>query len=87
MGPKCSAYGLTTSYQVLLAQLTQVWLHANMFTGPIPDLSGYTQLFDLQLRDNLLTGVVPPSLISLPFLVNVTLQNNMFQGPLPIFPD
>ncbi|KAG9159667.1 hypothetical protein Leryth_022528 [Lithospermum erythrorhizon] len=70
-----------------MTQLTQVWLHSNAFTGPIPDLSKCVNLFDLQLRDNRLTGVVSQSLIDLPNLVNITLQNNKLQGPVPRFRD
>lgn len=64
----------------------QVWLHQNQFSGPIPDLSQSTSLFDLSLRDNELTGPVPTSLTALPKLVNVSLQNNKLQGPQPSFP-
>ncbi|KAK2971419.1 hypothetical protein RJ640_025369 [Escallonia rubra] len=69
-----------------MSQLTQAWLHVNQFSGPVPDLSQCTALSDLQLRDNQLTGVVPPSLMSLPKLTNVSLQNNKLQGPVPSFP-
>ncbi|KAF8391903.1 hypothetical protein HHK36_022243 [Tetracentron sinense] len=80
--------GLSGSIDVLgsMTQLLQVWLHANGFSGAIPDLSKCTLLFDLQLRDNRFTGLVPPSLTLLPKLVNVTLQNNKLQGPVPDFP-
>ncbi|KAF5783347.1 putative protein kinase RLK-Pelle-LRR-IX family [Helianthus annuus] len=79
--------GLSGTLDVLssMTQLEQVWLQANVFTGAIPDLSNCTGLFDLQLRDNQLTGLVPASVMSLPKLVNVTLQNNRLQGPLPVF--
>ncbi|KAJ0510846.1 putative protein kinase RLK-Pelle-LRR-IX family [Helianthus annuus] len=79
--------GLSGTLDVLssMTQLEQVWLQANAFTGAIPDLSNCTSLFDLQLRDNQLTGLVPESVMSLPKLVNVTLQNNRLQGPLPVF--
>ncbi|KAL2516058.1 putative receptor protein kinase TMK1 [Forsythia ovata] len=66
-------------------QLSQVWLHANAFSGLISDLSNCTNLFDLQLRDNQFTGMVPPSLTRLPKLVKITLQNNKLQGPYPLF--
>ncbi|XP_052170343.1 receptor-like kinase TMK4 [Diospyros lotus] len=69
-----------------MSQLTQVWLHQNLFTGPIPDLSGCTSLFDISLRNNELTGPVPSSLTTLPKLANISLQNNKLQGPLPRFP-
>nr|GMD72302.1 receptor-like kinase TMK4 [Ipomoea batatas] len=79
--------GLSGTIDVLssMTQLSQVWLQANAFTGPIPDLSKCVNLFDLQLRDNQLTGVVPVSLTGLPKLVNITLQNNYLQGPKPEF--
>ncbi|KAL6582181.1 Receptor-like kinase tmk4 [Orobanche minor] len=80
--------GLSGRIDVLgnMVQLEQAWLHANMFSGGIPDISRCTSLFDLQLRDNRFTGVVPPSLMILPNLVNITLQNNKLQGPFPEFP-
>ncbi|KAF6166402.1 hypothetical protein GIB67_034953 [Kingdonia uniflora] len=79
--------GLSGRIDVLgaMSQLSQVWLHKNAFSGGVPDLSNCTSLFDLQLRDNQLTGVVPLSVISLPRLVNVSLDNNKLQGPYPEF--
>ncbi|KAK6780286.1 hypothetical protein RDI58_022470 [Solanum bulbocastanum] len=79
--------GLTGRIDVLgsMEQLTQAWIHVNKFEGPIPDLSLCTNLVDIQLRDNSLTGVIPPSLISLPKLTNASLQNNIFLGPIPGF--
>ncbi|KAG5244952.1 receptor protein kinase [Salix suchowensis] len=60
--------GLTGSIEVIgsMTQLAQVWLHKNEFTGPIPDLTECKSIFDLQLRDNQLSGIVPASLVSLP---------------------
>ncbi|XWS22330.1 hypothetical protein CRYUN_Cryun29cG0024600 [Craigia yunnanensis] len=80
--------GFTGTLEVLsnMTQLSQVWLHKNLFTGPIPDLSKCMDLFDLQLRENQMTGPVPESLINLPNLKNVSLSNNKLQGPLPKFP-
>ncbi|PIN24289.1 Serine/threonine protein kinase [Handroanthus impetiginosus] len=80
--------GLSGRIDVLanMTQLAQVWLHANMLSGAIPDLSSCKNLFDLQLRDNRFTGVLPPSLMNLPQLLNITLQNNKLQGPYPQFP-
>ncbi|XP_056690513.1 receptor-like kinase TMK4 [Spinacia oleracea] len=68
-----------------MPSLSQLWVQQNSFIGPIPDLSKCTSLFDLQLRDNHLTGVVPPSLSNLPNLVNISMQNNQLQGPMPVF--
>ncbi|CAN4120853.1 unnamed protein product [Withania somnifera] len=81
--------GLSGSIDVIgsMTHLSQVWLHANTFTGPIPDLSKCENIFDLQLRDNQFTGIVPESVMALPKLLNVTLQNNKLQGPNPNFKD
>ncbi|XP_062112255.1 receptor-like kinase TMK4 [Humulus lupulus] len=80
--------GLSGTIEVLenMTSLYQVWLHRNLFTGPIPDLLHLDTLFDLQLHDNLLTGIVLTSLSSIPSLRNITLANNKLQGPMPSFP-
>ncbi|XP_073142875.1 receptor protein kinase TMK1-like [Henckelia pumila] len=70
-----------------MTQLTQVWLHGNLFTGPLPDFTGLTQLQTLSLRDNILTGPVPDSLVGLKSLVMVNLTNNKLQGKTPSFSD
>ncbi|KAG7583131.1 Protein kinase domain [Arabidopsis suecica] len=79
--------GMSGTIEVLssMTSLSQAWLHKNQFFGPIPDLSKSENLFDLQLRDNQLTGIVPPTLLSLASLKNISLDNNKFQGPLPLF--
>ncbi|KAK6937858.1 Leucine-rich repeat-containing N-terminal, plant-type [Dillenia turbinata] len=79
--------GLSGRIDVLgsMTELMQVWLHVNKFSGPIPDLSKCTSLFDLQLRDNQLTGVVPSSLTTHPTLANISLGSNILQGPYPAF--
>ena len=69
-----------------MTQLSQVWLEKNQFTSPIPDLSNCTSLFDLQLRDNQFTGLIPASLMSIPTFRNVSLDNNVLQEPYPQFP-
>nr|XP_043626762.1 receptor protein kinase TMK1 [Erigeron canadensis] len=70
-----------------MTQLTEVWLHGNMFSGPLPDFSGLNQLQNLSLRDNSLTGPVPASLVGLKSLKVVNLTKNMLQGPMPKFDD
>ncbi|CAJ1936727.1 unnamed protein product [Sphenostylis stenocarpa] len=70
-----------------MKSLTQIWANGNAFTGPIPDLSKHDQLYDVNLRDNQLTGVVPPSLVALPRLKFVNLTNNLLQGSPPRFKD
>ncbi|KAI4357481.1 hypothetical protein L6164_001429 [Bauhinia variegata] len=69
-----------------MKSLKQIWVHGNQFTGPIPDFSKHDQLFDVNLRDNQLTGVVPSSLTSLKSLRTVKLSNNRLQGSPPVFP-
>ncbi|RYQ94000.1 hypothetical protein Ahy_B09g100210 [Arachis hypogaea] len=59
-----------------MTQLSQLSLHKNQFTGGIPNLCKCDSLFDLQLRDNKLTGVVPSLLMALPSLKN---------DPVPVF--
>ncbi|KAF8027996.1 hypothetical protein BT93_E0799 [Corymbia citriodora subsp. variegata] len=83
------AQGLSGTIDVLsrMPALSQAWLHKNSFTGPIPDLSKCESLFDLQVRDNELTGVMPANLTSLPSLKNVSLDNNKLQGPVPDNPN
>ncbi|XP_051148687.1 receptor protein kinase TMK1-like [Andrographis paniculata] len=68
-----------------MTQLSEVWLHGNSFTGPIPDLSGLIQLQNFSLRDNSLTGPVPETLVGLKTLMTVNLSNNMLQGKYPLF--
>ncbi|RWW18090.1 hypothetical protein GW17_00017931 [Ensete ventricosum] len=70
-----------------MTALEELWLQSNDFSGPLPDFSGLTNLRNLELRDNQLTGVVPRSLIELKSLSKVTLTNNLLQGPVPVFPD
>ncbi|KAM2016973.1 hypothetical protein TB2_047092 [Malus domestica] len=65
--------------------LKKVWLHLNTFSGPLPDFSSFTDLRSLSLRDNLFTGPVPVSLVSLKSLEVVNLTNNLLQGPMPAF--
>ncbi|KAG8090788.1 hypothetical protein GUJ93_ZPchr0011g27338 [Zizania palustris] len=69
-----------------MKSLKLLWIQSNEFTGPIPDLSDL-QLESFNVRDNMLTGVVPASLTRLASLKNVSLSNNNFQGPMPDFAD
>ncbi|VFQ86762.1 unnamed protein product [Cuscuta campestris] len=68
-----------------MSSLWSVWLNGNKFQGPIPDLSKCTSIIELGLEDNLLTGIVPLSLMALPNLDYIDLHNNKLQGPLPVF--
>ncbi|PWA79011.1 hypothetical protein CTI12_AA166520 [Artemisia annua] len=81
--------GLSGGIDVLgsMVELRQVWLQGNAFSGVIPASLGSDSfvLFDVQLRDNLLTGIVPVEITKLHFLLNISLQNNKLQGPVPVF--
>ncbi|KAK8322613.1 hypothetical protein V6Z12_A12G178700 [Gossypium hirsutum] len=75
-----------------MSSLTEVWLHENKFSGPLPDFSVLTQLRNLSLRDNHftdnnLTGVIPMELASLPNLARLDVSNNRLYGKIPSFRD
>ncbi|KAG6764335.1 hypothetical protein POTOM_031801 [Populus tomentosa] len=77
----------TVSILQNMTSLTEIWLHGNSLADPLPDLSGMISLEDLSLRDNSLTGVVPPSLVNISTLRAVNFTNNKLQGPTPKFAD
>ncbi|KAF8643918.1 hypothetical protein HU200_066638 [Digitaria exilis] len=68
-----------------LKSLKELWIQSNLFSGQIPDFNN-SQLQVLNLTDNMLTGLVPSSLIDLESLQSVQLSNNLLQGPWPVFP-
>ena len=63
----------------LPASLTQLYLHTNALTGPIPDLSSLSKLQILWLRNNQLTGAIPPLPTS---LTTLFLDHNQLSGAL-----
>ncbi|KAH1130943.1 hypothetical protein J1N35_002321 [Gossypium stocksii] len=81
--------GFTGTLDVLsnMTNLLHVWVHKNMFTSQIPDLSKFVGIFDIKLKENLLTGSISRSLINLPSLKNISLSNNKLQNPFPKFPN
>ncbi|KAF2305688.1 hypothetical protein GH714_007566 [Hevea brasiliensis] len=80
--------GLNGTIAVLqnMTALTEIWLHGNDLTGPLPEFTGLVGLQKLSLRDNQFTGIVPQSLLNLSSLSVVNLTNNLLQGPTPEFP-
>ena len=58
-------------------------LSFNQLTGPIPDLSGLTNLEDLALHENQLSGPIPVSLGALANLQLLWLAKNQLTGPIP----
>ncbi|XP_072992987.1 receptor-like kinase TMK3 [Typha latifolia] len=78
--------GLSGSIDVIasMTMVTDVWLHANEFSGPIPEgIRALTSLKQLWLFNNRLVGLIPVSLTILPKLESLRLENNMFMGPIP----
>jgi Leucine-rich repeat (LRR) protein len=75
----CSWYGITCSG----GSVTGVSLGSNGLSGSIPDLSALTNLEQLRLYANQLTGGIPSSLGSLPSLDRLDLYNNELTGSIP----
>lgn len=78
--------GLTGPIDVITQMpfLTDVWLHGNSFTGPIPDSIGaLTALTRIWLNSNQFVGLIPSNLTSLPNLQDLQLDNNLLMGPIP----
>ena len=64
--------------------LTNLWLHNNELTGPIPPaLGNLTNLQQLNLSDNKLTGTIPAALGNLTNLTDLRLNNNQLTDPIP----
>lgn len=63
--------------------LAEIGFANNMLTGPIPDLSGSSNLSIIHLENNQLTGNVPSYFGSLPKLSELYLENNRLSGPIP----
>ncbi|KAJ4772453.1 Receptor-like protein kinase-like protein [Rhynchospora pubera] len=81
-----AASGLTGPIDVITQMpfLTDVWLHGNSFTGPIPDSIGaLTALTRIWLNNNQFVGLIPSNLTSLPSLQDLKLDNNLLMGPIP----
>lgn len=68
-----------------MTALTNVTLQGNSFSGPLPNCSRLVSLKSFNVRENQLTGLVPPSLFELQSLSDVALGNNLLQGPTPNF--
>ena len=69
--------------------LTELVLSHNSLTGAISSahLEGLSKLVVLDLQNNLLNGIIPPSLFALPSLEMIQLSYNQFQGQLPDLPN
>ncbi|XP_020592535.1 probable inactive leucine-rich repeat receptor kinase XIAO [Phalaenopsis equestris] len=67
-----------------LSNLNFLDLSDNSFSGPFPPDSLPSSLFELSMRNNLLTGNLPGSLLaSLPLLQVLDLSHNALSGPVP----
>lgn len=65
-----------------LANITDIHMSGNGFTGTIPDLPSYGNLTVLDLSFNSMHGRIPNSLQSWHKLNYLNLQNNRFTGPI-----
>ncbi|CAI9784739.1 unnamed protein product [Fraxinus pennsylvanica] len=70
-----------------LGKLRSLYLANNRFNGDIPDdaFSGMKSMRKVVLGFNEHTGKIPMSLLGLPRLVNLQLQNNHIEGRIPDF--
>ncbi|KAF0898687.1 hypothetical protein E2562_009305 [Oryza meyeriana var. granulata] len=66
-----------------LTAISSIWFVENNLTGPIPDMSLLHHLVALHLENNRLTGLIRPSLGSMPRLRELFVQNNALQGMIP----
>ncbi|KAL3509451.1 hypothetical protein ACH5RR_028852 [Cinchona calisaya] len=60
-------------------------LSLNRFTGSLPDISGFTSLISLEVRDNQLNGFFHGASVLLPSLLVLDASNNQLTGTLPDF--
>ncbi|XP_062102661.1 probable inactive receptor kinase At5g67200 [Humulus lupulus] len=67
-----------------LDQLRVLSLKNNSISGPVPDLSGLTNLKSLFLDRNSFSGSFPPSILTLHRLLTLDLSRNNFTGPIPV---
>lgn len=65
---------------MMLPHLHTLNLHENNLTGVIPPSIGSTNLVDLQLQGNSLTGTFPAAMSGLPVLARFFAFNNQFSG-------
>uniref|UniRef100_A0A0E0EYA4 Leucine-rich repeat-containing N-terminal plant-type domain-containing protein n=1 Tax=Oryza meridionalis TaxID=40149 RepID=A0A0E0EYA4_9ORYZ len=68
-----------------LPTIMTLLIDGNSFSGPLPDFTALDGLVVFTAAHNLLTGVVPPSLVRLNLLSSVSLTDNFLQGSLPVF--
>ncbi|KAG5030082.1 hypothetical protein GLYMA_05G220900v4 [Glycine max] len=70
-----------------LIGLKSIYLSNNKFSGEIPfrTFEGLKWLKKVHLSNNHFTGAVPTSLVLLPRLIELRLEGNKFNGPIPRF--
>jgi Leucine-rich repeat (LRR) protein len=66
-----------------LKKLEVLGLGKNHFNGPIPDFSGFNNLWWLDLADNDFSGSIPQSVATLPNLKALLLNDNSLSGSIP----
>ncbi|KAK4742599.1 hypothetical protein SAY87_000600 [Trapa incisa] len=71
----------------VLGSMKSVFLSNNRFSGDIPNdaFAGMASLKKVHLAHNGFTGSIPSSLTTLPRLLELRIDDNQFQGPIPDF--
>lgn len=71
-----------------LSSLKTIYLSFNKFSGEIPSdaFKGMASLKKVHLAHNKFSGSIPSSLTSLSKLMELMLDNNLFDGQIPAFP-
>lgn len=71
-----------------LSSLKTIYLSFNKFAGEIPSdaFKGMASLKKVHLANNKFSGPIPSSLTSLPKLMELMIDNNLFDGQIPAFP-
>lgn len=68
----------------LLPNLEAVSFAGNIFTGPLPKLSGVPNLKAIDFSNNMLSGEIPKNAFEgMLGLMELDLENNHFSGPIP----
>jgi hypothetical protein len=79
-GTECTWFGVTCN--ATGDAVTKLIMYNNNMTGPLPDLSGLSNLTDISLSGNHLTGSLV-GLSALTHLKNLVAGYNPFSGPVP----
>ncbi|XP_076959597.1 putative LRR receptor-like serine/threonine-protein kinase At1g06840 [Bidens hawaiensis] len=77
----CSLQGVLPDLS-RIPSLSYIDLSRNRLTGSIPSNKLSNSMTTIDLSDNLLNGSIPESFSNLPYLQNLSLENNFFRGSI-----